>query len=67
MRIDENAFEAEIAEWLEEHGGYRAGAADHFDPEVGLDTAELWELIGATVTRQLTYEALLGPAPALTW
>ena len=48
MRVDENAFETEIAEWLTEHGGYTTGAVDHFDPELGLDTAELWEFIGAT-------------------
>ena len=48
MRVDENAFEREIAEWLTRHGGYTAGEVDHFDPELGLDTAELWEFIGAT-------------------
>ena len=48
MRVDENAFETEIAEWLIEHGGYTAGTPDHFDPRMGLDTAELWEFIGAT-------------------
>ena len=48
MRADENAFETEIADWLAGCGGYTAGAVDHFDPRLGLDTAELWEFIGAT-------------------
>jgi type I restriction enzyme, R subunit len=48
MRADEEAFEREIAEWLTGHGGYAAGERDHFDPEAGLDTAQLWEFIGAT-------------------
>ena len=30
----------------------QAGAVDHFDPEIGMDTAELWEFIGATQTSQ---------------
>ncbi len=48
MRVDEDAFETEIAGWLTGHGGYTAGAVEHFDPEIGIDTAELWEFIGAT-------------------
>jgi len=48
LRVDERAFEAEIAGWLTGHGGHAAGTPGNFDPEVGLDTAELWEFIGAT-------------------
>ena len=52
--IHEAAFEARIAGWLVEHGGYRRrkdGTTDresHFDGVAGLDTADLFEFIGAT-------------------
>ena len=53
--VTEAAFEAHIAGWLVEHGGYRrvkigntgVGPRD-FDAEVGIDTADLFEFIGAT-------------------
>ena len=52
--IHEAAFEAHIAGFLVEHGGYRRrkdGTSDgesHFDSVAGLDTADLFEFIGAT-------------------
>ena len=52
--IHEAAFEARIAGFLVEHGGYRHrkdGTTDgesHFDSVAGLDTADLFEFIGAT-------------------
>ena len=53
--VTEAAFEAHIAGWLVEHGGYRRvkignvgdGPRD-FDAEAGVDTADLFEFIGAT-------------------
>ena len=52
--VSEAAFEAHITEWLATHGGYRVkvgnvgdGLVD-FDPEVGVDTADLFGFIGAT-------------------
>src|SRR5260370_42652635 len=48
MSLDEFAFETEIADWLVERAGYTAGAPAHFDPERGIDTAELFPFIGAT-------------------
>ena len=53
--VTEAAFEAHIAGWLVEHGGYRwakignvgEGPRD-FDAEAGVDTADLFEFIGAT-------------------
>ena len=51
--IHEAAFEAHIAGFLVEHGGYRRrkdGTTDgesHFDGIAGLDTADLFEFIGA--------------------
>ena len=52
--IDEAAFEAHIAAWLVEHGGYRRvkttseGYESDFDSVAGLDTADLFEFIEAT-------------------
>ncbi len=53
--VDEAGFESFICEWLVERGGYHAaklgtaqGAPTDFDPVSGLDTAELFEFIGAT-------------------
>jgi type I restriction enzyme R subunit len=48
MRLDEQAFEAEIARWLVDQGGYTPGSASFFDREIGIDTAELLAFIGAT-------------------
>ena len=53
--VNEEAFEAHIASWLVEHEGYRrakigntgVGPRD-FDAEAGVDTADLFEFIGAT-------------------
>lgn len=53
--VTEAAFEEHIAGWLVEHGGYRRvkignvgdGPRD-FDAEAGIDTADLFEFIGAT-------------------
>ena len=55
----EAAFEEHIAAWLVEQGGYRrakvgnvgSGPPD-FDPAAGVDTADLFEFIGATQSRQ---------------
>ena len=54
----EAAFEAHIAEWLVDHGGYRVkfgsagiGPSD-FDPKAGVDTADLFEFIAATQSKQ---------------
>ena len=50
--VDEAAFEAQIAAWLLDHGGYRrvkvGGAGGDFDGNAGVDTADLFEFIGAT-------------------
>ena len=52
--IDEAAFEAHIAAWLVEHGGYRRvkttseSYESDFDSVAGLDTADLFEFIRAT-------------------
>ena len=50
----EAAFEAHIAGWLVEHGGYRRvkttgeGYESDFDGNAGVDTADLFEFIGTT-------------------
>ena len=52
--VDEAAFEAQIAGFLVEHGGYRRvkttgeGYESDFDGNAGVDTADLFEFIGAT-------------------
>ena len=53
--VSEAEFEAHIAGWLVTHGGYRrvkiGNAADEpreFDAEAGVDTADLFEFVGAT-------------------
>ena len=53
--VTEADFEAHIAGWLVEHGGYRqakigniGGGPRDFDADVGVDTADLFEFIGAT-------------------
>lgn len=55
MPADEAAFEEHIASWLVEHEGYRrvkvgnaGGEPRDFDPGAGVDTADLFEFIGAT-------------------
>ena len=55
MPADEAAFEEHIASWLVEHGGYRrvkvgtaGGEPRDFDAGAGVDTADLFEFIGAT-------------------
>jgi type I restriction enzyme R subunit len=56
VKLDEFAFESEICAWLADHGGYdlvKAGNAlsmghPDFDPERGLDTAELFAFIAVT-------------------
>ena len=55
----EAAFEEHIAAWLVEYGGYRhmkfgnvGGGQVDFDPVAGVDTADLFEFIGATQSRQ---------------
>ncbi|MDE0268386.1 MAG: type I restriction endonuclease [Acidimicrobiaceae bacterium] len=58
MIVDEAAFEEQIASWLSMHGGYQwvkignvsAGPRD-FDAEAGVDTADLFQFIGATQGR----------------
>ncbi len=52
--VDEAAFEAHIAGFLVEHGGYRRvkttgeGYESDFDGNAGVDTADLFEFISAT-------------------
>lgn len=53
--LDELAFEEHIASWLVEHGGYQrvkvgnaGGEPRDFDIRAGVDTADLFEFIGAT-------------------
>ena len=53
--VSEAAFEEHIADWLASHGGYQrvkiGNAGDQprdFDPAAGIDTADLFEFIGAT-------------------
>ena len=53
--MDESAFEAHIAGWLVDYGGYRrvkvgnlGAELSDFDPAVGVDTADLFEYISAT-------------------
>ena len=53
--VDESAFEAHIAGWLVDYGGYRrvkvgnlGAELSDFDPAVGVDTADLFEYISAT-------------------
>ena len=55
MAADEAAFEEHIASWLVECGGYRrvkvgdaGGEPRDFDAVAGVDTADLFEFIGAT-------------------
>ena len=56
--IYEAAFEAHIAGFLVEHGGYRRmkttseGYESDFDGNAGVDTADLFEFIGATQGRR---------------
>ena len=56
--VDEAAFEAHIAGWLVEHGGYRRvktateGYESDFDGNAGVDTADLFEFITATQAGQ---------------
>ena len=56
--IHEAAFEAHIAAWLVEHGGYRRvkttseGYESDFDGGAGVDTADLFEFIAATQAGQ---------------
>ena len=51
---NESAFEAHIAGWLVEHGGYwrvkigNVGGEFDFDRAAGVDTADLFEFITAT-------------------
>ena len=52
---DEAAFEAHISGWLVEQGGYRRAKIGNvgvgprgFDPVAGVDTADLFEFVGAT-------------------
>jgi type I restriction enzyme R subunit len=57
MKIDEQGFEHAIEAALLA-GGYHRSVPSHFDPWLGLDTAELFAFIGAT---QITeWEKLLG-------
>ena len=59
MSVAEADFEKHIASWLVEDGGYRrakiGNAGDgprDFDAEAGVDTADLFEFIGATQGRE---------------
>ena len=55
----EAAFEAHIAAWLVDYGGYRrvkvgnlGAELSDFDSAAGVDTADLFEFIGATQHRE---------------
>ena len=57
--VTESSFEEFIAMWLARHGGYRymkiGNAGDRprdFDAEAGIDTADLFEFVGATQGRE---------------
>lgn len=58
MKPDEHAFEDAIEASLLECGGYLKSLASHFDPVLGLDTAELFVFIGETQSE--VWEKLLG-------
>ncbi len=67
MPTDEAAFEEHIAKWLVERGGYKrvkvGNAGDEprdFDVRSGVDTADLFEFIGATQAD--TWERLVDSA-----
>ena len=57
MKVDERGFEDAIEAALVA-GGYLKSLPSHFDPSLGLDTAELFAFIGATQTTE--WERLLG-------
>ena len=57
MKVDERGFEEAIEATLLA-GGYLKSVPSHFDPVLGLDTAELFAFIGATQARD--WERLLG-------
>jgi type I restriction enzyme R subunit len=58
MRPDERRFEDAIEASLLDEGGYLKSVPSNFDPDLGLDTGELFAFIGAT---QMTeWERLLG-------
>lgn len=58
MRPDERGLEDAMEGWLLTEGQYAKSLPNHFDPFLGLDTAQLFEFIGAT---QITeWESLLG-------
>ena len=52
--INEAGFEAHIAAWLVEHGGYQhvkignVGGESDFDGVAGVDTADLFKFVDAT-------------------
>lgn len=53
MKPDEKAFETEVADWLAPRGGYTPVKFGNitqpdFQPDLGLDTADLFTFIGAT-------------------
>ena len=57
--VDEAAFEAHIAGWLVDHGGYQrvkvgnlGAVLSDFDSAAGVDPADLFEFIGATQPRE---------------
>lgn len=59
MTLSEEDFEEHIATYLVEHGGYRhlkignvGEGPKHFDAETGIDTADLFQFIGATQSTQ---------------
>lgn len=60
MKVDERGFEDAIEAALLD-GGYLKSVPSHFDPVLGLDTAELFAFIGATQVTQ--WESLLARYP----
>jgi len=58
VNVDERLFEDAIETHMLEHGGYEKSGPTHFDPVLGLDTAELFAFIGAT--QATAWESLLG-------
>jgi len=52
VTVNERGFEDAIEASLLEQGGYLKSIASHFDPILGLDTAELYAFIGATQVKE---------------
>ncbi len=58
MKPDERGLEEAIEASLLDQGGYLKSVPSNFNPDLGLDTAELFAFIGATQIKE--WERLLG-------